>query len=152
MNEELLYALAPDGSTHTICDKYRKYDKETNAWFFLSLEFKEWAPVPFPSPNRYIPIPERQLAINLVAGKYSEWPKPDKFYTFYTQYQITWAEWSARRALRIEHGLIATLTDKGAKVDIEIKVPIENGKNRYGLDMSFFRNLINRELNQPLDN
>lgn len=30
--------------------------------------------------------------------------------------------------------------------------PIENGKNRYGLDISYFRNVINRELNRPLDN
>lgn len=30
--------------------------------------------------------------------------------------------------------------------------PIENGKNRYGLDVSYFRNVINRELNRPLAN
>ncbi len=30
--------------------------------------------------------------------------------------------------------------------------PIENGKNRYGLDVSYFRNIFNRELNRPLDN
>ena len=28
--------------------------------------------------------------------------------------------------------------------------PVENGKNRYGLDVSYFRNLINRELNRGL--
>ncbi len=28
--------------------------------------------------------------------------------------------------------------------------PTENGKNRYGLDMSYFRNLFNRELNRSL--
>ena len=28
--------------------------------------------------------------------------------------------------------------------------PIENGTNRYGLDVSYFRNLINRELNRGL--
>lgn len=28
--------------------------------------------------------------------------------------------------------------------------PIENGKNRYGLDVSYFRNVINRELNRGL--
>lgn len=28
----------------------------------------------------------------------------------------------------------------------------ENGKNRYGLDVSYFRNAINRELNRPLAN
>ena len=28
--------------------------------------------------------------------------------------------------------------------------PVENGRNRYGLDVSYFRNLINRELNRPL--
>lgn len=28
--------------------------------------------------------------------------------------------------------------------------PIENGKNRYGLDVSYFRNLFNRELNRSL--
>ena len=27
---------------------------------------------------------------------------------------------------------------------------IENGKNRYGVDVSYFRNLINRELNRSL--
>ncbi len=32
------------------------------------------------------------------------------------------------------------------------QVPIENGKNRYGLDVSYFRNVINRELNRPLAN
>lgn len=32
------------------------------------------------------------------------------------------------------------------------QLPIENGKNRYGLDVSYFRNVINRELNRPLDN
>lgn len=36
--------------------------------------------------------------------------------------------------------------------DKTIKVPIENGKNRYGLDVSYFRNLINRELNGSLEN
>ena len=29
---------------------------------------------------------------------------------------------------------------------------VENGKNRYGLDVSYFRNVINRELNRPLTN
>lgn len=29
-------------------------------------------------------------------------------------------------------------------------VPNEQGKNRYGLDMAYFRNLINREMNRPL--
>ena len=29
-------------------------------------------------------------------------------------------------------------------------VPNEHGKNRYGLDMAYFRNLFNRELNRPL--
>ena len=32
------------------------------------------------------------------------------------------------------------------------QLPIENGENRYGLDVSYFRNVINRELNRPLDN
>ncbi|VEL96967.1 hypothetical protein ALT761_01966 [Alteromonas sp. 76-1] len=32
------------------------------------------------------------------------------------------------------------------------QLPIENGKNRYGLDVSYFRNAINRELNGPLAN
>ncbi|MBO7920968.1 hypothetical protein J5X92_01890 [Alteromonas sp. K632G] len=31
-------------------------------------------------------------------------------------------------------------------------LPIENGKNRYGLDVSYFRNAINRELNRSLAN
>ena len=31
-------------------------------------------------------------------------------------------------------------------------IPNERGKNRYGLDMSYFRNLFNRELNRPLVN
>ena len=30
------------------------------------------------------------------------------------------------------------------------EVPNEHGKNRYGLDMAYFRNLFNRELNRPL--
>jgi hypothetical protein len=33
-----------------------------------------------------------------------------------------------------------------------IMPPDEHGTNRYGLDMSYFRNLINRDLNRPLDN
>tara|TARA_B100000508_G_C11428580_1_gene262144 strand:- start:605 stop:1120 length:516 start_codon:yes stop_codon:yes gene_type:complete len=32
------------------------------------------------------------------------------------------------------------------------QLPIENGKNRYGLDVSYFRNVINRELNRSLEN
>lgn len=31
-----------------------------------------------------------------------------------------------------------------------VRVPDEHGKNRYGLDMAYFRNLFNRELNRPL--
>lgn len=31
-------------------------------------------------------------------------------------------------------------------------LPNEHGQNRYGLDMAYFRNVINRDLNQPLDN
>jgi len=31
-----------------------------------------------------------------------------------------------------------------------VSVPSENGKNRYGLDMAYFRDLFNRELNRPL--
>ncbi len=36
--------------------------------------------------------------------------------------------------------------------EAERATPIENGKNRYGVDVSYFRNLINRELNRPLSN
>ena len=36
--------------------------------------------------------------------------------------------------------------------EAERATPIENGKNRYGVDVSYFRNLINRELNRPLEN
>jgi len=32
----------------------------------------------------------------------------------------------------------------------QTSVPNEHGKNRYGLDMAYFRNLFNRELNRPL--
>lgn len=32
------------------------------------------------------------------------------------------------------------------------QLPIENGENRYGLDVSYFRNVINRELNRSLYN
>ncbi|MEQ5834194.1 hypothetical protein [Marinobacter sp. NFXS9] len=31
-----------------------------------------------------------------------------------------------------------------------VLVPNEHGKNRYGLDMAYFRRLFNRELNRPL--
>lgn len=31
-----------------------------------------------------------------------------------------------------------------------VEVPNEHGKNRYGLDMAYFRSLFNRELNRPL--
>jgi hypothetical protein len=32
------------------------------------------------------------------------------------------------------------------------QLPIESGENRYGLDVSYFRNVINRELNRSLGN
>jgi hypothetical protein len=32
----------------------------------------------------------------------------------------------------------------------ERATPVENGKNRYGVDVSYFRKTINRELNRPL--
>ncbi len=34
----------------------------------------------------------------------------------------------------------------------EIALPNEQGVNRYGLDIAYFRNVINRELNRPLVN
>ena len=40
---------------------------------------------------------------------------------------------------------------KAENKELKQKVPpIENGTNRYGLDVSYFRNLINRELNRGL--
>jgi hypothetical protein len=44
--------------------------------------------------------------------------------------------------------LITLMNDLAEKA--ERATPIENGKNRYGVDVSYFLNLINRELNRPL--
>lgn len=46
--------------------------------------------------------------------------------------------------------LINLLNDLAEKA--ERSTPVENGKNRYGLDVGYFRNAINRELNRPLEN
>ena len=46
---------------------------------------------------------------------------------------------------------LAKANERIAKLENE-QLPIENGKNRYGLDVSYFRNVINRELNRPLAN
>jgi hypothetical protein len=48
--------------------------------------------------------------------------------------------------------LAGMLVDANAEIDrlLGAAVPNEHGKNRYGLDMSYFRNIINRELNRPL--
>ena len=44
--------------------------------------------------------------------------------------------------------LINLLNDLAEKD--ERSTPVENGKNRYGLDVAYFRKTINRELNRPL--
>lgn len=44
--------------------------------------------------------------------------------------------------------LIKLLNDLAEKA--ERATPIENGKNRYGVDVGYFRRTINRELNRPL--
>jgi hypothetical protein len=109
MNKELIYALAPDGSTHTIGDKYRRYDAESGTWFGWDDDYEEWDFIKHPSPHGYTPIPARELELNRLAGEWSEWPcdksalagiENGKYFSF------SWAEWQARRALRLEHGLI----------------------------------------------
>jgi uncharacterized coiled-coil DUF342 family protein len=55
-------------------------------------------------------------------------------------------------------GEIFSLREQLAKANERVReleknqLPAENGKNRYALDVSYFRNAINRELNRPLDN
>lgn len=41
------------------------------------------------------------------------------------------------------------LEDRIAELEEE-RPSVENGKNRYGVDVSYFRNVINRELNRSL--
>lgn len=54
--------------------------------------------------------------------------------------------------------LIAVLEDRIAELEKELseanndRPPVENGKNRYGVDVSYFRKTINRELNRSLSN
>lgn len=45
---------------------------------------------------------------------------------------------------------ILTLRQEVERLKAEPPTPNEQGKNRYGLDMAYFRNVINRELNRPL--
>jgi hypothetical protein len=47
-----------------------------------------------------------------------------------------------------KQALVDLINDLSGKA--ERATPIENGKNRYGVDISYFRNLINRELNRGL--
>ena len=55
-------------------------------------------------------------------------------------------------------GMIYTSAYKGDLIEIlnhlsrlaDRATPIENGVNRYGVDVAYFRKTINRELNRPL--
>ena len=47
--------------------------------------------------------------------------------------------------------VIAALNDRIAELEKE-KLPNEHGTNRYGVDVSYFRKTINRELNRDLSN
>lgn len=59
-------------------------------------------------------------------------------------------------ALESERAMNAALTEENERLcarvaELEAMVPPqERGANRYGLDMAYFRNLFNRELNRPL--
>lgn len=51
------------------------------------------------------------------------------------------------------HGLLEPWLSTHARLVERLSIPStpnEHGKNRYGLDMAYFRNLFNRELNRPL--
>ena len=55
-------------------------------------------------------------------------------------------EWNTRTT---EHDALNQLRTELEQVKKEVP-PVENGKNRYGVDVSYFRNVINRELNRGL--
>lgn len=79
------------------------------------------------------------------------------------QHKIT-AEYSSRHLSQCEAALSSEqdkreeVEQRLAKANERVKeleqnqLPVENGKNRYGLDVSYFRNAINRELNRELVN
>ena len=50
--------------------------------------------------------------------------------------------------LHNEESVLGILNEFSEKA--ERATPIENGKNRYGVDVAYFRRTINRELNRPL--
>lgn len=54
-----------------------------------------------------------------------------------------------REIIKIQMEEYQALQKRLAEVERE-KLPNEQGCNRYGLDMAYFRNVINRELNRPL--
>jgi hypothetical protein len=114
--DNLLYALAPAGATHTAKACYRKYNTGSDEWFGWDDDYEEWDFIKHPSPHGYTPIPARELEINRLADTVDKWTN-DKTFTYTTPNfeEISYSEWQSRRALRIEHGLIATLTDEGAK-------------------------------------
>jgi len=121
MDNKLLYALAPDGATHTYDGGYRKV--EGDACYFL--EGGEWRSTAGYRHREYEPIPARELELNRLADLLIEWPLsviqakvrlggPG----FYLRNgfiliddggmmgYIKKEQWQARRSLRIEHGLI----------------------------------------------
>ncbi|MBL4781820.1 MAG: hypothetical protein JKX92_06215 [Porticoccaceae bacterium] len=57
--------------------------------------------------------------------------------------------------IRDEHLEFARTYDECSKLTqrrADCVAPVENGANRYGVDVSYFRNTINRELNRDLSN
>ncbi len=54
------------------------------------------------------------------------------------------------RRMAAELRKLDILPKQAARAQGEIQVPNEQGKNRYGLDMAYFRALFNREINRPL--
>jgi hypothetical protein len=133
MDNKLLYALAPDGATDHLHGMYRKF--QNGDWYFWS-EYGQWVPSTSVLIDEYKPIPERELELNWLAdnaelpeGDFDivRRPKSDKGYLIFfgprsvddgpiSGHEVFEAfDIIARRALRIEHGLIATLTDEGAK-------------------------------------
>ena len=104
--DNLLHALAPAGATHAFEGSYRGvYRKfKSGKWYFWFTGESAWLPVTNMNPS-YEPIPAREIELNRLADKCSHWYMP-KGCDAHGEYSITTEEWQARRALRLEHGLI----------------------------------------------
>lgn len=59
-------------------------------------------------------------------------------------------EWFTINDLNLEYQRHVTEYSRPIQRKADCVPPIENGKNRYGVDVSYFRKTINRELNRGL--